>query len=41
MTQTSRETGAPAFSAIKPQPRLERQGQDGQHETEKPDHPAS
>jgi hypothetical protein len=27
--------------SFKPQPRLERRGQDGQHETEKPDHPAS
>jgi hypothetical protein len=26
---------------FKPQPRLERRGQDGQRETEKPDHPAS
>jgi hypothetical protein len=26
---------------FKPQPRLERRGEDGQHETEKPDHPAS
>jgi hypothetical protein len=27
--------------SFKPQPRLERRGQDGQRETEKPDHPAS
>jgi hypothetical protein len=27
--------------SFKPQPRLERRGQDGQNETEKPDHPAS
>jgi hypothetical protein len=26
---------------FKPQPRLERRGQNGQHETEQPDHPAS
>jgi hypothetical protein len=26
---------------FKPQPRLERRGEDGQRETEKPDHPAS
>jgi hypothetical protein len=26
---------------FKPQPRLKRRGEDGQHETAKPDHPAS